>query len=296
MMPPGKMLPNLLVIGAAKSGTTSLHYYLGQHPQIHMARPTAAGVDGSNDAAPKEMRFWWRDDWRERLRWYESHFDVDVPVRGEATPGYSAWPFHPDVPERIHQFMPHVKLLYVVRDPVDRIVAHYVQMRVDGDRRALTEWISALEEPANRIVCPSRYATQIERYVSLFEREQLLVVDQHELKHDRASVLDSVFSFLGVGPFDSPAFHRERNTRSEKREFVRGGRSIYTRLLDPAGRHLAPSRWNSMGTRVRRALTRPIDADVTIDEESLRRLQAHLRPEVDRLREITGKSFATWSV
>src|SRR5437588_11576552 len=101
------MLPNLIIIGAAKAGTTSLHYYLDHHPQVHMAK-----IAGAKD---KEMSHFWRDDWQERRAWYESHFDVPEPVRGEASVAYAHFAYHPDVPRRIHETIPDVPLIYMVR-------------------------------------------------------------------------------------------------------------------------------------------------------------------------------------
>src|SRR5689334_1125972 len=111
------MLPNLIIIGAPKAATTSLHGYLKQHPEVGMS-------------AAKELSYFWRDDWRERQAWYEAQFDFEDPrvrVRGESTPFYAAYPFRKHVPERMHELVPDAKLVYVVRDPIDRLVSHWVQ-------------------------------------------------------------------------------------------------------------------------------------------------------------------------
>ena len=123
-----RALPNLLIIGAAKCGTTSLHAYLDQHPDVFMARP------GPDSRGEKEMRFFWRDDWYERLDWYQEQFDPRARVRGEATPSYAHYPYLRDVPRRIHSLVPDARFIYIVRDPIERIVAHWVQARADGER------------------------------------------------------------------------------------------------------------------------------------------------------------------
>ncbi len=87
------MLPNLLIIGAAKCGTTSLHEYLGAHPEIFMA-------------GRKELELFTRDDWRERIGWYEEQFPVDAPVRGESTPTYTMAPYLASTSERMHELVP----------------------------------------------------------------------------------------------------------------------------------------------------------------------------------------------
>jgi hypothetical protein len=81
------VLPNLIVIGAQKCGTTSLHYYLSLHPEIAMSRT-------------KELHFFSRR-WRRGLRWYERQFRDPAPIRGESSPSYAFYPVWRDVPERM---------------------------------------------------------------------------------------------------------------------------------------------------------------------------------------------------
>lgn len=290
-----RTLPNLIVIGAAKCATTSLHGYLDGHPSIQMARPQDDGV-GTNDDAPKEMRFFWRDDWRDRLDWYGSRFDAEAPVRGEATPAYTAYPFHPGVPARIASVAPDARLVYLVRDPIDRLVAHWVQARVDGLRATLPELLRSPGWEDHQIVCPSRYALQLEQYLKHFPADQILVVDQQALRTERRATLSRVFDFAGVdATFWSPSFDVERNTREEKFAFTRAGAPLYRRLLDPAGRRVAPQAWRARSPQVRRALSRPVQRP-TLGSADRQRLVALFGPDTARLRELTGQRFATWSV
>ena len=113
------MLPNLIVIGAAKCGTTSLHAYLDEHPEIAMSRE-------------KELHFFVdRKNWGRGIEWYEAQFDASAPVRGESSPGYSAYPLYEGVAERMARVVPDAKLVYLVRDPVERVVSHYTHRTVN---------------------------------------------------------------------------------------------------------------------------------------------------------------------
>jgi hypothetical protein len=283
------LLPNLLIIGAAKSGTTSLHYYLDQHPEIFMS-------------FPKDPEFFQRDTWREKLDWYESLFPEPAPVRGEASTSYTAHPARLGVPERIHETIPDARMIYVVRDPIDRIEAHYAQHQtLDKDSRPIDEAVrSALrdgDDPVNPYVCMSRYATQVEQYLPFFPLERILVIDNTEMQRDRRGVLREAFAFLGVDDgFDTPRFDEILNT---KRDQVR---------FSPAGARLRGSRaarWvhSRVPRKVRgpvtkpltRALSRPVERPALSDavKEELREV---LAPEADRLRELTGRKFASWSV
>lgn len=291
-------LPNLLIIGSAKSGTTSLHRYLDCHPEISMASPRENGRLIDNDVGGKEMRFFWRNDWRDRMDWYQSHFaEMTTPIRGEATPAYSAYPFHPGVAERIHAVIPKVRLLYIVRDPIERIVSHYVQQRADGDRRSFEERMANYDEPGHSIVCPSRYATQVEQYLTFFSASQILVIDQHELKHRRRSTLHRIFAFLGVDQdFWSPALVEELNTRADKYALTPLGERLFHGWIDPACRRLMQRHWPGLKPAVRRVLSEDIAIRPAVEGEVRDRLVATLQPEVDRLRELTGEPFANWSM
>jgi len=106
------VLPNLLVIGAAKCGTTALHRYLGLHPDIFMSKSKELGFFCSSE------------NWDERLRWYESQFGA-ARVRGESSPSYTNCPRNKGVPERMASLVPDARLIYLVRDPVDRVISQY---------------------------------------------------------------------------------------------------------------------------------------------------------------------------
>src|SRR4051794_41929925 len=75
----------------------------------------------------KELQLFSRDNWRDLLDWYREHFLVRAPVRGESSPAYSMDPVLPHVPERVRELIPHARIVYMVRDPIDRLPAHSVE-------------------------------------------------------------------------------------------------------------------------------------------------------------------------
>jgi hypothetical protein len=283
------MLPNLIVIGAAKCGTTSIHKYLNQHPEVFMAEP--------RDIPLKAMKYFWRDDWRERRPWYESHFETDHPVRGEATPAYTAFPVHPGVPERIHELVPEAKLIYLVRDPIERIVSNWVQRRGDADATPFKRYMRDYARPDNPLVCRSRYWTQIQQYLPFFDASQMLIVDQHDLRTRRRETMREVFRFVGVDEnFESEEFDREHNTRADKY----GPRKFAVKILEPviypAARAMPRPLKDVIRAPAQKVLMGPVRESPVLSEEMRARLREHLRPEVEGLREFTGKAFATWSL
>lgn len=244
---------------------------------------------------PKETNFFVREDWRRRRAWYESRFEASARVRGEASPAYGLFPYFRGVPERVHSLVPRAKLIYLVRDPLTRLVAHYVEMYgLHFEHRPFEEAVGDRDEGRNLYLAASRYATQVEQYLRYFPPECLLVLEQDELRDERERTLRRVFGFLEIDPeFRSPAFERELNTRAEK---VR---------LRGAGLLLARSGVIHLGRRVplrlRAPLSRPLKRAVTREIEPPRlegdlraRLYEALLPEVDRLRALTGRRYEGW--
>ena len=185
------VLPNFLVIGAMKAGTTSLHRYLQGHPQIYLP-------DRYDEAGTTEFDFFTvAHNWHRGLDWYASHFADADPAQaiGEVSPNYSKYPEHPGVPGRIHSVMPSVKLIYLIRDPIERMRSHYLHQVSKGrERRDIDAALS--EEPV--YLDQSRYWMQIERYLEYFSPEQLLIFTTEDLRDRRAETLARVLAFIGV--------------------------------------------------------------------------------------------------
>jgi len=182
-------LPDFLIIGAAKSGTTSLWFYLQRHPELFFANP-------------KELEFFaYPDRFEKGPGWYKAFFAGagDHQLCGEASTAYARWPHIDGVPERIARTVPGVKLIYLMRHPVDRTYAQYRhRMRLPVPRMTFDEAIKADPE----FVDTSLYMQQINRYLAHHPREQLLCLLSEDLKADPAGVLDRVQAFLGIGRVD----------------------------------------------------------------------------------------------
>jgi hypothetical protein len=275
-------LPNLLIIGAGKCGTTSLHEYLGLHPEIAMSQP-------------KELKFFSADDWRSRVARYGSHFPTQAPVRGESSPGYTMFPFLPSVAERIHELVPDAKLLYVVRDPVERAIAHYTEFVALGfEDRPVTTALTDLDDPANPYICASRYATQLRRFLNVFDDAQILVIDRDDLLDRRDATLRETFAFLEVDPdFCSPEFRQVHNQRSSKVRYGRLGMWLINRDLFTEHPRSHAFRRTPLVRPLRRVLSRPIDTRLSADGRKL--VVRALQSEVAELRDLAGKDFAGWA-
>ena len=161
-------LPNLIIIGGLKCGTTSIHHYLGLHPEIQMSKP-------------KELNFFVEElNWDLGLDWYRGRFDDRFPVRGESSPHYTNHPRFTGVAERIHEHIPDAKLIYMVRDPISRILSHWRHAVGAGyETRPMEE---ALARGDQTYVTRSRYWMQLQPYLEHFDRSQIEVITQEELQ------------------------------------------------------------------------------------------------------------------
>jgi tetratricopeptide (TPR) repeat protein len=197
-------LPNLVVIGAMKCGTTSLHHYLDLHPEISMS-------------AKKEINFFYRErTWARGLGWYSSNFDGAAPVRGESSPNYTKSPRVAAVAAaRMQEAIPDARLVFVVRDPIERALSHYVHTAVkDEEHRPLSEALADVESP---YVQRGLYFACLRPYLERFPREQVLVIEHDDLLNRRGATLARIFAFLGVDPsFTAPEFERQWLTAEAK--------------------------------------------------------------------------------
>jgi hypothetical protein len=273
-------LPNLIVIGAQKCGTSVLHYYLSLHPEVSMSRP-------------KELNFFIEErNWPRGVDWYKSHFDAEARVRGEASPNYTAFPQHQGVPERMASVVPDAKLIYMVRDPLERIAAHWVHNY--AKRREKGTLAETLVHPNTSYVTRSKYAMQLERFLEHYPKEQILVFQQSELRHQRMETLRQIFEFIGVDPdFTHPRFEQERHQTSGKTRATRLAVRLEKLGRSRRGRFIPSNFWLVLDDRLplRKAIKRP-DVKASLPPATL----DELRADAKRLRELTGRDFSNWKI
>ncbi|HEX6338127.1 MAG TPA: sulfotransferase [Jiangellaceae bacterium] len=192
-------LPNLVIIGAMKCGTTALHRLLDEHPDIAMARGKELNFFFGPAADPGENA---ASTWHRGLGWYASQFDASAAIRGESSPGYTS-PDHPEAAGRMAAVLPGVRLVYVVRDPIERAISQYRHHRADGTEPRTAA--DALLDPGSQYIARGRYFDRLTPFLRKFGREQILVVSQEDLLNDPGHCLDRLYRFLGVKTHVSPA-------------------------------------------------------------------------------------------
>lgn len=197
--------PDFIIIGAGKSGTTSLYKYLGHHPQILLPNK-------------KELRFFDRN-FNYGYQWYLAQFPAicDRPewLTGEASPSYF---FLPHVAQRIYDFAPQTKLIVMLRNPVERTISDYYQNQTSGKNSlSLAENIlqeqTRLEQqsPAELaygggILSQSLYYYKIKRWMRIFPPEQFLIIDSDRFFTQPGATMQQVFTFLNLSPVEEVSY------------------------------------------------------------------------------------------
>ena len=274
-------LPDFIIIGAMKAATTSLHYYLNLHPQISMSRE-------------KELNFFVKkQNWKKGIDWYKSNFNNEKPLRGEASPNYTNFPFFKGVPERMHSVVPDIKLIYLVRDPVERILSQYVHKMADGwEGRSLEKGLSNLN--TNRYVARSLYFMQIDQYLKFFPRENILVVNSDDLINNNRLAMKSIFEFLNVdGSFYDAKFLTTLHKSNRKRRKSPTGQILRKRSIIKNIDKLPYSFRSHVDWLVFLPFSQKIKKPV-LSESLKQRIIEYLQEDIAQLRKFTGQKFSNW--
>ena len=219
-----RVLPDFVVIGSSKSGTTSLHYYLIQHPSI---------------IAERNVHFF-EYIHTNSIEWYRAHFPTkayknfkkiirkEKLIVGEQTATYL---FHPLVPKRIHATMPNVKLIVILRNPVDRAYSNYQHQVKEGIEKRTFE--DAIKSELKRIEISKKepeykinnddfnnhvifsylrhgiYVDFIKAWMEFFTKDQFLILPTYELDNNHVKFLKQVFNYLNVPNFKIKSLERQ---------------------------------------------------------------------------------------
>ena len=208
-MPGEPKFPDFLIIGAMKCGTTSLHDYLGKHPDIYTTDP-------------KELHFFTNEKFNpKKIDWYKNQFRSEKKICGTSPQSYTKrhLPAFQGVPKRLKLHMPEIKLIYLVRDPIKRLISHHSEAIEQGFARtnSLIENLEPLGQ--SHYIQTSRYYFQLEEFLEHFPLSQIKIVESEKLKHNRLNTLNEIFEFLGVENLkDEKLFAEMSNTGLSKQK------------------------------------------------------------------------------
>jgi hypothetical protein len=276
--------PNLFLVGSMKCGTTSLHNYLAEHPQIFMTR----------DPWKEPAYFVDRLNWSKGESWYRGLFREagEALYCGESSTDYTKHPFYEGVAERISKFCPDARILYLMRDPVERAISHYwweVQWSAEGrDMPTAVRKTSIIRDV-------SYYAMQLRQFLPLFGRDRIRTYTTEELSTSPEDVLADIFAWLGVDASFVSVRSRERHNVSPPHVHKVIGSGVFAplrggSLWQTAKRITPPS--------VRRSAIRVLSRKVPRDDAGVAATVDYLRPiqheQAAELSELLGRSFPEW--
>jgi len=298
-------LPDFLVAGVPKAGTTALHAALSRHPSLYMSPikepkffltdgpPPARG--GPGDALTYREHIWQRDK-------YEALFDAAPPgaLRGESTPLYL---YDRVAMRRIKDLIPAVKLIMVVRDPVERAHSNWTHLWSAG-LEPVGDFVRACAEEERRIAAGwasfwhytglGKYGEQLDHAFSLFPRKQVLVVRYRRLVDEPAATLDRICAFLGVQTGVVGEIPRENVTAHPEHTLGHRAASLAMRAGHAAGRVLPRDAAAGATHRLERFLQRGRRERQPLGWEQRQALLPAFEDDIKLLEKVLGEDFGDW--
>lgn len=295
-------MPNFLIIGTAKAGTTSLHYYLDEHPQIYVS-PKPEPMFFAFDGETVDYRGPFDDRYQTlavtRLEDYQALFANVSEERavGEASPFYL---YSAVAPKRIRHHLPGAKLIVVLRDPTERAFAQFLSERRDG-REPLPDFAAAIEAEAARIrdhwahpyhyVGRGFYAEQIARYLELFSRHQIRIYLHEDLRADNRRVLRDIFQFLGVDEAFLPDLSLHHNVGGLPRSAALHKLLHGSGFLKSLGNAVLPVEWRR---RMKLKASNMNLVKPELPNELRRKLVALYHDDILRLEALIERDLSAW--
>jgi hypothetical protein len=298
-------LPDFLVIGAPKAGTTALHAALARHPGLYLSAvkepkffltdgpPPARG--GPGDAQTYREHIWRRAD-------YEALFSAAPAgaLCGESTPFYL---YDRTAQQRIRDLIPSVRLIVILRDPVERAHSNWAHLWSAG-REPVGDFLRACAEEDRRIAAGwsafwhytrlGRYGEQLDHLFQLFSREQVLIFRYARLLDEPARILDEICAFLGVEQGVISEVPRENVTAHPERSVAHAAVSRTLRGLEAAGRRLPGSAGSAVTARLERHLQRSAGPRQPLTWAERQALLPVLESDIRLLEQVTGADFSDW--
>ena len=294
-------LPNFIIVGAGKSGTESMYYYLKQHPEVYMS-PTKEtnffalfGEAANFQGPPDTMNDYSISDMEE----YKAQFAgvASEKAIGEASPLYL---YTPEAPVNIKQTLPEAKIVVILRNPVDRAFSCYLFKR-SHMTETMDDFEQALEAEQARIdeTWPwfwhyktlGYYQDQLQRYYDLFDSEQVKVYLYDDFRADNIAVMQDLFGFIGVDDTFVPDVSLQHNfsglPKNKFLQYILNGPNPVQSALKP----LLPTtlRRKIVSKIKRKNLTKP-----TITPAMRKTLTEVYREDILKLEKLLDRDLSSW--
>ena len=299
-------MPDFLVIGVPKAGTTALHAALARHPGLYMSavkEPKFFLTDGPPPAkggGPGDALTWREHIWRRPE--YEALFAPAPPgtLCGESTPLYL---YDRTARRRIREALPDAKLIVIVRDPVERAHSNWTHLWSAG-LEPVGDFIRACGEEERRIAAGwagfwhytglGRYGEQLEDLFTLFPREQVLVLRYRMMVDEPAQTLDRICSFLGVEPGILTEIPRQNVTSHPEPTMAHRAVALAQRAGSAVGSVVPGLTAATLTGPLERFLQRHSRERQPLSWEQRQELIPRFEPDIKLLENVLGESFQDW--
>lgn len=279
-------LPDFIIIGAMKCGTTSLWEYLKQHPQI---------------CIPHDIKnieyFDSNENWHKGISFYKSHFKADEKTKsiGELSTEYTKYPNVKNVAKNIYATLPDVKFIYLIRHPIERLISHYIHSV--GAAKEYRDINTALQNTKdNPYILYSQYFFQLEQFLKYYKKESFLILTSDDLLARKNDTLNTLFNYINVDTCGNTLAGVKKHTRSSKKSWNRIGRMVRKSPKYFNRYNYYTSRLpNLYAKRIERLFCRPIDEPV-INETNLQYLNELFSQDLNRLQEHTNFQIPNWKL
>jgi hypothetical protein len=272
-------LPDFLIVGTMKSGTSTLGHYLNQHENIYMPVEEVHFFDACGG---------YKDRWEKGVNWYSKQFVKAKPDQliGEKTPTYS---YLNDVPEQIFNTLPNVKIIWIFRNPIDRAYSNYWHAVRNGGEKESFEY--AVKYERERIkkniwygyIKRSTYIEQVENYLKYFKMDDMLFLTFENLKNNPSETIKKTCDFLGVEFQLSMISKKEAKNKTYLPKYP-SIRYLFANLFGSA----------SIVSKIERKINRKKDSYPKMGSELREELKNHFREPNKELSRLTGLDIGTW--
>ena len=287
------MLPNFIIVGAPKAGTTSLYHYLSEHPEVFMSEPKEVNFFSRKEIEAQGL--YYADFKAKDMESYEQLFD-GVKHEKAVGEGSVSYLFYPNTPQKIKDVLPDVKIIILLRDPVERAFSHYLMdLRLGLVDMSLESIVSGeVNNEKSRLFYQQYielglYYEQVKRYLNIFGKEQVKIYLQEDLRAKGNNVITDLYAFLGVDETYRPDMARQHNTFSMPKKNMIG--NLYTsNFMRVLVRNIVPDKLkNIMKGFVFDNKPKPV-----LPPETKRKLQELYLGDIEKLEKLIDRDLSAW--
>lgn len=259
--------PHFVIIGAMKCGTTTLAAQLGAQPGIFITNP-------------KEPAFFSHDEiYANGFAWYEALYEAAEPgdLTGEASTEYTKLPTYPEAAQRLHDYAPNARLIYITRDPIARIVSHYMHWWRDG---LVPKDIDRAVREFPDFIAYSKYEAQLKPWRELFGDTAILELDMDDMAANPQHTLERAARHIGhTGPVTwVDTLDRMNPGVGHIRSFPLKGLLVDNPVMEALRRNLVPK---SARLKIRKMLGLELQEKPTLSAESIAWIRERLAEPID---------------